>query len=163
MTRREKVILAVTALTAAGAVLYTSGILSPGTAAPGIEPGSGRSVQSGELARITTRFQETALDEWHTTILRARELEWGANPFARNLDLRSSNPAMAPEAFRYTGFLRIGDALIGIINGQEYVPGMWSEDRAFRVISLSPQEARLAQTDSSEEIRLEMEKDPYHD
>jgi hypothetical protein len=67
---------------------------------------------------------------------------------------------MAAETYRYTGFLRIGDARIGIINGQEYAPGMWSEDRAFRVISLTPREARLAQNNSSEEIRLEMEKDP---
>lgn len=163
MTRREKVILAVTALTAVGAALYTSGILSPGSSASGIEPGSGRSVQTGQLADITTRFQETALDEWHTTILRARELDWGANPFVRNLDLRSSKPDMATETFRYTGFLRIGDARIGIINGEEYTPGMWSENRAFRVISLSPQKARLAQPGSAEEIHLEMEKDPYHD
>lgn len=157
MTRREKIILGLTAVALAGAVFYYSGLVG------GVSPDGGEALPAPsartDLDEIRSRFALLSLNTWEESVLGTRDETWGGDPFVSQLTMDAPGDALSEDSLTYTGFMKIGDSRIGIINDVEYTPGMWLENGQFRILSLAPGEARLGRPGSPVEIRLEMERE----
>lgn len=95
----------------------------------------------GFIARINDELRKSGLSPAEKEILK-RLAANGANPFLKNDPLVDTpSPKVEKPAVilpSYTGYLRIGDRQIGILDGMEYEQGERIVDTGFTVLAIAP-------------------------
>ncbi len=139
MTKREKIILAVTGVVAVlglGSLLLDSGKGRPGPAAP---PAAGPAQPEVRRPEAMLRaVRDASLGKADATLLAAVEKPWRKSAlYDRPLEGRgqSGKPAALP---RYTGYVELGSARLAVVDGLEYQAGDALEGGGYKVMSVAP-------------------------
>lgn len=155
MTRREKIILAITGVAIAGAAIYYG--LPSGAAIDSKLAGSA-SVEA-LLPVMQVQLNQTELTAREQRILHLVTSPWAADPFVDEAYPMGSGEAARTDDPVYMGFLQIGDKPLGWIDDREYEIGDFLEQGDFRVIQLSPTEAVIQATGSGETRNLKLDEE----
>lgn len=71
------------------------------------------------------------------------ESEWKNDPFSKSdkFSGKSQKPAPSTEisAFTYSGFIKLGNKMLAVIDGMEYTTGEYIKDSEYKIIRITPQ------------------------
>ena len=81
---------------------------------------------------------------------------WPADPMAPKPPEREAQ--VDRQQFQYTGFVRVGERSLAVINGREYQVGEQLETGGFEVAQISPEAVVLRSLQRKDEVRI-----PYQD
>ena len=147
MTKREIILITaaiVAVLYGINAFLGDGGSRKPDGQDPANRFQSG--TESEYAMEIVTRLKNERFSEYELYLLNQTQLPWGDSPFlATDLPVELDS-APAPKAaetplrqFVYSGYVQMGDGLIGVINGMEYQAGEpLAEDNQLVVSAIYP-------------------------
>lgn len=144
MTRREKIILAVTGVVAVVAVGYL--YLDGGTTAP-TRSSAPTQAQTQATAQVRETAQSLARQAApggvETALLAALDKPWRvAVLYDKPLEARSGTgrPTVVP---RFTGYVELGSGRLAVIDGYEYQAGDTLEGGGYKVLAVSPDKVTL--------------------
>lgn len=142
MTRREKIILAVTGVIAVVAVGYL--YLDTGPSAvptPVAQPQTQATAQVRETAQALAR--QAAPGGVETALMAALDKPWRAAVlYDKPLEARggTGRPSVVP---RFTGYVELGSGRLAVIDGYEYQVGDTLEGGGYKVLAVSPDKVTL--------------------
>ena len=144
MTRREKIILAVTGVVAVVAVGYL--YLDAGPAAPTLSSAPPQAqtqatAQVRETAQALAR--QAAPGGVETALMAALDKPWRtAVLYDKPLEARggTGRPTVVP---RFTGYVELGSGRLAVIDGYEYQAGDTLEGGGYKVLAVSPDKVTL--------------------
>lgn len=144
MTRREKIILAVTGVVAVVAVGYL--LLDSGPGAP-IRPSAPSQAQTQATAQVRetaqTLARQAAPGGVETALMAALDKPWRtAVLYEKPLEARggTGRPTVVP---RFTGYVELGSGRLAVIDGYEYQAGDTLEGGGYKVLAVSPDKVTL--------------------
>ncbi len=141
MTRREKIILAITGLVAAGGLMVLLGGKTPPPGAP--QPAPGASGEAARAAGMLKSIQEAAMGKGEVAVLAAIDRPWRVAAFY-DRPLAGHEAAVKPATLpRYTGFVELGSGKLAVIDGMEYQAGDSLEGGGYKVLSVTPDQVVL--------------------
>jgi hypothetical protein len=148
MTRREKIILAVTGVVAVVAAVYL--LLDTG---PAVAPQPGGQVQAQAVAQTQaaaqareaaqTLVRQAAPGGVQTALMAALDKPWRvAILYDKPLEARggTGRPTVVP---RFTGYVELGSGRLAVIDGYEYQAGDTLEGGGYKVLAVSPDKVTL--------------------
>jgi hypothetical protein len=157
MMRREKAVLAVMA----GVVVYgavdvvvtrsgrmTAEMLKSSAASPEVR---------AAVAAAREAAAEGAPGPAELAALRAAGKPWAASPLAKVPEPREAVVA-EERPVRYTGFVKVGNDRLGILDGREYRPGERLASGEYIVVDVEPDTATLRSSSGNRIVKLPMEK-----
>ena len=142
MTRREKIILAVTGVVAVAAMGYL--FLGAGPSAPPApvaQPQTQATAQVRETAQALVR--QAAPGGVETALMAALDKPWRvAVLYDKPLEARggAGRPSVVP---RFTGYVELGSGRLAVIDGYEYLAGDTLEGGGYKVLAVSPDKVTL--------------------
>ncbi|MEA4856762.1 MAG: hypothetical protein AAGU21_10445 [Solidesulfovibrio sp.] len=150
MSRREKIILAVTGIVAiVGLWLGLGG----NAVREGLIPsGGGEAAQAGAML---ASIKETALSPVELALLGAIHTPWPAKafydkPFAEH----GVKPVLQP---RYTGYVELGSGRLAVVDGMEYQVGDALESGGYKVVAIAPDQVVLESLVNGQRMTLPYE------
>lgn len=156
MTKRESIIVTVTAILVVAVAIYF--IIDRGLEAP---PGAARpdSKVVQEFVSVTEEgLKKAALPERLAYISERASVEWENDPFlGRALIAKkpeSAKAAQIPASLAYTGFIIAGRARLAVINGMEYEVGEVVLGSELVVQSIDPQNVVVKQLEGKESFNI---------
>jgi hypothetical protein len=156
MTKRERIILAVTAIAIVAGTLYfivdRGSKVAPGPARPDLKV-------LQDFAGLTEEaLKKAALTDAQAYILEQASVEWVSDPFlGRKLTaakLESAKAAEIPALLAYTGFVIAGQARLAVINGMEYQVGEVVMGSELVVQAIDPQNVVVKQLGGRESFNI---------
>lgn len=142
MTRREKIILAVTGVVAVVAMGYL--FLDTGPSAP---PTPAAQPQTQVTAQVRKTAQalasQAAPGGVETALMAALDKPWRvAVLYDKPLEARggTGRPSVVP---RFTGYVELGSGRLAVIDGYEYQAGDTLEGGGYKVLAVSPDKVTL--------------------
>jgi len=157
MTRREKIILAVTGLVAAAGLstlLMGGGGPSPG---PVTVAGGKQAVEAArtQAAALIKSVQDTAVTRREATILAALERSWPETVFYDKPVGQGPAKPQTQTLPRYTGYVELGGGRLAIIDGYEYQVGDELEGGGYKVVEIKPDQVTLENLADHNRIKLD--------
>lgn len=154
ISKRERIVLG---LMAAAIVASAVMLAWPSEKTASSEMAPEKLVESrnkAEAALASLELIQATPTEIHA-VISARQ-PWTRDPMAP----RPADPESPVERdrFAYTGFLRLGDKLLAVINGREYQAGEQLESGGFVVSSITPEAVELTNVTRRNTLRI-----PYQD
>lgn len=153
MTRREKIILAVTGLVAV--VGLGSVFLGGNPAGP---PGAPVPAQNPQQAQIMENamglVKQATPGKVESALLAAIDKPWRAGVFYdKPLETRgaAARPATLP---RFTGYVELGSGRLAVIDGYEYQAGDALEGGGYKVVSVTPDKVLLESLANGQKLEL---------
>lgn len=144
MTRREKIILAVTGVIGVAAAVYL--FLDSGPAAP-THTAAPTQVQSQATAQVRESAQSLARQAApggvEMALMAALDKPWRVAVFYdKPLEARggTGRPTVVP---RFTGYVELGSGRLAVIDGYEYQAGDTLEGGGYKVLAVSPDKVTL--------------------
>jgi hypothetical protein len=144
MTRREKIILALTGVIGVAAAVYL--FLDSGPAAP-THPAAPTQVQSQATAQVRESAQSLARQAApggvEMALMAALDKPWRVAVFYdKPLEARggTGRPTVVP---RFTGYVELGSGRLAVIDGYEYQAGDTLEGGGYKVLAVSPDKVTL--------------------
>lgn len=140
MTKREKIILAITGVVA----LVGFGSLFLGDK-PALAP-LRTTTDSNEKAQIQTLVKtagEAGLDARQTALLQALQAPWRLAALYEKPLEGKGQAAKAQAKHRYTGYVELGSGRLAVVDGYEYQVGDNLEGGGFKVVAISPDRVTL--------------------
>jgi hypothetical protein len=141
MNKRERLLvgLMVVALLYAGYALFIDRAPDAGTARRGADPATDVHLFAADARQRVERMELTTEDRH---VLDMAVAEWAASPFIDRPD--AARPAAErPAEIRYTGFFRMGENRLAIINGREYRVNETIQATDLRIESIGPDQVVL--------------------
>ena len=140
MTRREKIILAMTGAVALVGIgsLFLGGqpVLGP------LVPGSGKT-DSAQIQALAKTAGEAGLDAREAALLAALQAPWRlAAVYDKPLEGKGQ-AAKAQAKHRYTGYVELGSGRLAVVDGYEYQVGDSLEGGGFKVVAIAPDRVTL--------------------
>lgn len=150
MTLRERILVGLAAAAALGAVIYLA------LPAPQSAVGEEGSAMDGMLDVMNMELHELDFTEREERILTLMNEPLDASVLRRPPERRQEGGESEVVLPRYTGYARIGERELGIVDGREYREGETLRGRSLRVISLDMEKVILA-GEGGDEARVEIE------
>ena len=144
MTRREKIILAVTGAVAVVAAVYLFLDTGPTAPIPSAAPTQAQTqatAQARETAQAVVR--QAAPGGVETALMAALDKPWRvAVLYDKPLEARggTGRPTVVP---RFTGYVELGSGRLAVIDGYEYQAGDTLEGGGYKVLAVSPDKVTL--------------------
>ncbi|RLB96772.1 MAG: hypothetical protein DRH50_00210 [Deltaproteobacteria bacterium] len=114
-----------------------------------------------KLAQDTTKRDLSATN----TYISLASSKWTKNPFLQSkfaikpVTETHSNKVSAPEVIlRYSGYLKVGDRMLAIINGMEYEEGEELEQEGYIIKSISPTRVVVGVAGQMESVIIPLEE-----
>ena len=153
MIKREKIILAVTAVVVVAGTLYF--IMGQGPKAP---PDSARvdlKVFQDFTSLTDEALKKAALTETQDRILERASAEWTSDPFlGRKPAAEAAKAVGVPVSLAYTGFVIMGQERLAIINGMDYQVGEMVLGSDLVVQAIDPQNVVVKQLGGRESLSI---------
>ncbi|MDB0056993.1 hypothetical protein OAG79_02430 [Akkermansiaceae bacterium] len=162
MILREKILLGL-----AGAATIGAGIVHlPALFSPPAAPSERVSIDFPTLtAKVKVNLDEGKATDREERVLAAATTEWPRNPLReRPLIIDDKIDPVSPSAEyvvplpKYVGFLSIGDKVIAIIDGQNYIPGEAIEGGEFTLSQIYPNHIELIRRGANDSVNVRLEK-----
>jgi hypothetical protein len=144
MARREKIILAV--MVAVIAYAAWDFLLRPAPQRPAaLAPADGSA--NGFLTQMNETLKQLSASQAHEQMVKRAETPWPADPFGQGPVQAAADQTAAamPEKeiprqalLSYTGFIKVGEKLLAIVNGMEYETGEAIEPGGMVVEQITP-------------------------
>lgn len=154
MTRREKIILSLTATAAmAAGIYYVFGLSSP-------TGGSSRLVItdfSALTAKIQVSLEQSELTNREECVLAAATTQWLRNPL-RERPILAQNTESQPLP-QYIGFINTGSEPIAIIDGMDYRAGELIQGGEFQLSQVHPDHIKLLRRGANTPVDVPLEKE----
>lgn len=153
MTRREKVILAVTGIVAViglGTVFLSGKTrIAPGVATQANNPQGAQAVANAlALAKQATPGKVEA------SLLAAIDKPWRTGSFY-DKSLEPKGTAAKPAAMpRFTGYVELGSGRLAVVDGYEYQAGDTLEGGGYKVLSVTPDKVLLESLANGQKLDL---------
>jgi len=154
VSKRERILLGVMGAAILASAVY---LLWPSAAPPSPE----MTPQKLEESRKAAEAQLQALERVKLSNREMHAVTNSQEPWPRDpLAPRPPDPetAVDKDKFHYTGFVRIGDRKLAVINGREYQVGEQLETGGFEVVEITPSEVVLQGLVRKNSVRI-----PYED
>jgi len=156
MTRREKIILAVTGVVA---VIGLGVVLSGG--GPGARPQTPPPAQAVPEAlrpnALLQTIQDAAPGKAETALLESIEKAWRLAAFY-DKPLEGRSVAVKPTVMpRYSGYVELGSGRLAIVDGFEYQAGDTLEGGGYKVISIVPERVVLESLANGQHVEIPYE------
>lgn len=154
MTLRERILVGLAIAAALGAAVY---VLLPTAETVVAEEADGL---GGLLDVMDMQLQQLDLSEQEQRILALMNEPLDASGLRPPPEAKGEPGENAVVMPRYTGYVRIGERELGIVDGREYREGEMLRDRPLRVVSLDGEKVILAEEGkdgATVEIELEQE------
>lgn len=154
MTLRERILVGLAVAAALGAVIY---LAIPTAQSPLPEEGS---AAGSVLDVMEMQLQELEFTEREQRILTLMNEPLDASVLRRPPESRQEGGESEVVLPRYTGYARIGERKLGIVDGREYREGESLRGRSLRVVSLHVEKVILAEEGGDEElVEIELEQE----
>jgi hypothetical protein len=156
MTRREQVILGLTATAALGAGGYLAiKKLSPPASGPPTIPIDFNTL----ITSVQVKLKQGELTEREERILVAATTPWLRDPLReRQVETRAPTEAITINLPRYIGYLNVGSKAIAIIDGDDYRVGEMIEGGLFQLTRIDPEHIELTRPGDTDPIKVPLEQ-----
>lgn len=150
MSRREKIILAITAVVAVLGLWI--GLGGQGIKGPAVPAASD---EAGKAGIILASLKDTAMAPDEFSLLAAIGSPWPAKafydkPFAQH----EAKPVMQP---RYTGYVELGTGKLAVVDGMEYQVGDALESGGYKVAAIAPDQVVLESLGNGQRLTIPYE------
>ena len=158
MTKRERWIVG---LAAAVAVYGAYSLVARGLRAEPRTPPAGAEEPTAQfIAEVRSTLEALRLAPGEDLILEASLAPWAPSPFP--LRDAVAVTAEAPATLHYTGYCRIGETRLAIINGREYRVGETVAVTDFLVELIEPDRVILASQGGGRRVSIALKEDMKH-
>ena len=147
MSKREKILVGLTILTVFYGI-YVWFLASPQPAAVAVDDKKDQKELNAFILKVAEKTSNR-LSKSQAYVLRKAETQWKRDPLIQ-IEPKASEevedrpePVLTSEAI-YTGFLRMGDKRLAIINGMEYETGDILEPDGFIIRNITPSRVVIA-------------------
>ncbi|WP_428565363.1 MAG: hypothetical protein ACP59X_04150 [Solidesulfovibrio sp. DCME] len=151
MSRREKIILAVTCIVAVVGLWIG---LGGNTVREHLAPSAGN--EAAQAGAMLANIKETALTPTEIALLGAINSPWPAKAF---YDKPFADQGAKPVAAqpRYTGYVELGSGRLAVVDGMEYQVGDALESGGYKVVSIAPDQVVLESLVNAQRMTLPYE------
>ncbi|WP_243312410.1 general secretion pathway protein GspB [Fundidesulfovibrio agrisoli] len=154
ISKREKILLAVmgTAILIAAAYLLWPSSKPPPSALTPQQLADSKKAGETQLQAL----EKVQLSEREIQAVKSAQQPWPRDPLA----VRPPDPEaqVDRDKFQYTGFVRVGQSTLAVINGREYQTGEQLESGGFEVVEITPEAVVLQGIVRKNKVRI-----PYQD
>jgi hypothetical protein len=152
MSRREKILLAATAVVAVLGLVTLLGGKTPSVTPPS-RPAAG---EAAKAAAMLKTIQDAAMGPHEVAVLAAIDRKWREAAFYdRSLAGREVvKPAVLP---RYTGYVELGTGRLAVLDGMEYQAGDPLDGGVYKVFSITPDQVVLENMGSGQRVTVQAE------
>jgi len=163
MAKREKIILAIMAVV----VLYGAWeFLMPKTTRRPPAGASKATADSAFVAQMNETLKQLNASQAHEHVMKQAAEAWPADPFGPEPSFVAAETAALPEQapaprqakVAYTGFLRVGEKVMAIINGMEYEPGETIEPDGLVLEQIAPHQVVLKSAGQNGKLTVPLEE-----
>jgi len=153
MRKREKIILAVTAIAIVAGTLHF--IMDRGAKIPPDSARADLKVLQDFASLTETELKKAALTKTQDYILERASVEWASDPFlGRKFTSEAAKAVEIPASLAYTGFVIVGQQRLAIINGMEYQVGEMVLGTELVVQAIDPQNVVVKQLGGRESFNI---------
>ncbi len=164
MTTREKIIVGAMCLTIVYGAYELIGNRTPRSKTPSQSANPVEELK-GFVASVSKKLVNEKVSEEYRYLIGQADHNWTKDPFlpsiaplkknlaSPSLNQKPANEKTAPQ-YVYSGYLKLGDTLLAIINGMEYAVGESLNSSGLYIKSVSPLQVVVGRTNSRETIIL---------
>lgn len=162
MSKREKIIVALMAV----AVLYGAWeVLRPKSGKP--LPAKGQSAVSDEsfVTQMNATLNQLSASKAYEYVMKQATTPWPADPFGQEpfkaeVEAQATPDAQAPRQIKaaYTGFIKVGEKTMAIINGMEYESGETIDPGGLVVEQIAPHQVVLRPAGQGAKVTIPLEE-----
>lgn len=150
MSRREKILLALTGVVAVFGLWY--GLGAHGPHGPVVPPGGD---EAGKAGALLATIKESSMTPAEIDLVTAISTPWPEKAF---YDKPFADQAVKPVSRpRFTGYVELGSGKLAVVDGMEYQVGDSLESGGYKVTSITPDEVGLESLANGQRITIPYE------